>query len=415
MCGIAGFLNLTTSDRPGAMRTQVERMAAAVCHRGPDGAGTWVDPGAGIALGHRRLAVLDLSPAGDQPMVSASGRYVIAYNGEIYNAQELRADLESTDTTGAVFRGRSDTEVQLAALERWGLPGGVRRLNGMFAFALWDREERILYLVRDRLGEKPLYYGWNGRCFLFGSELKALRAYPGFHDEIDRTAVALLLRHGYIPAPYSIHEGISKLPPAAILSLRALGGRCDPEINAYWSAKAVAERGCSNPLRVSGPEAVEQLDRLVREAVRIRMVADVPVGAMLSGGIDSSAVVALMQAQSSRPVRTFSIGFHEDAYNEAGHAKHVAGYLGCQHTEVYVTAADALAIVPRLPAVYDEPFADSSQIPSFLLSSLVRGSVTVSLSGDGGDEIFGGYPRYLWASRIWNACRWMPRGSRRHL
>jgi asparagine synthase (glutamine-hydrolysing) len=386
-------------------------MAEQLVHRGPDDSGHWVDAEAGIALGFRRLAIVDLSPAGHQPMTSADGRYVIVFNGEIYNFGELRKDLE---LLGHRFRGHSDTEVMLEAVSEWGLEAAVKQFVGMFAFALWDKRERLLHLVRDRLGIKPLYCGWQDKTFLFASELKALHAHPAFSPEIDRGALALYLRLGYIPQPYSIYQGIWKLPPGHILSLPA-GAQPSSELSGtacYWSAKEVYETGAVDPFRGSVPEAIEELDRLLRQSIRLRMIADVPLGAFLSGGIDSSTVVALMQAQSNRPVKTFTIGFHEQEFNEAAHAKTVAAHLGTDHTELYVTPKQAMDVIPKLPTLYDEPFGDSSQIPTYLLSALTRRHVTVSLSGDGGDELFGGYPRYARTRRFWEIMRCFPYTSR---
>ena len=397
-------------------------MTDAIVHRGPDDGGAWVDAGMGVALGHRRLSILDLSPLGHQPMASASGRYVIAFNGEIYNHRALRKELEcspspQTSPSGGKravsWRGHSDTEVMLAAFERWGVEEALTRFNGMFAFALWDRHERVLHLARDRFGEKPLYYGWMADTFLFGSELKALKVHPAWRGEIDHGAVALYVRHNYIPAPYSIYRGIRKLLPAHVLSISfANGKRETPQSHAYWSAKAVAEAGIRHPFAGTEAEAVESLDGLLRDAVALRMEADVPLGAFISGGIDSSTVVALMQAQSIRPVKTFTIGFHEKGYNEAEHAQAVAKHLGTEHTELYVTAAETMAVIPQLPEIYDEPFSDSSQIPTFLVSKMTRQHVTVALSGDGGDELFGGYNRYFWGRDIWRKVGWMPKPAR---
>ena len=390
------------------MSAVAERMAATLSHRGPDDSGSWADAAAGIALGHRRLSIIDLSPEGHQPMQSRSGRYVISYNGEIYNFREVRAEL---DRDGAVWRGHSDTEVMLAAFDAWGVEGALRRFNGMFAFALWDRHEHVLNLARDRLGEKPLYYGWMGNTFLFGSELKALRAHPSWAGNIDRNALAAYLRHNYVPAPHSIYQGIAKLPPAHLLRVRATDPR-EARPEPYWSLREAAEAGVAQPQEVDDNTAVDELDALLRDSVAHRMVADVPVGVFLSGGIDSSTVVALMQAQSSRPVRSFSIGFDEEAYNEARHAKAVAAHLGTDHTELYVTPREAMSVIPRLPQIYDEPFADSSQIPTLLVSQLARQHVTVTLSGDGGDELFCGYVRYFWGRRIWNRIGRLPYGLR---
>jgi asparagine synthase (glutamine-hydrolysing) len=386
-------------------------MADQLVHRGPDDSGVWVDAEAGIALGFRRLAIVDLSPAGHQPMTSANGRYVIVFNGEVYNFGELRKDLA---LLGHGFRGHSDTEVMLEAVSEWGLEAAVKKFVGMFAFALWDKRERLLHLVRDRLGIKPLYCGWQDKTFLFGSELKALHAHPAFSPEIDRSALALYLRLGYIPHPYSIYQGIWKLPPGHILSLRA-GAQPSSELAGtarYWSAREVYETGAADPFRGSAAEAIEELDRLLRESIRLRMIADVPLGAFLSGGIDSSTVVALMQAQSNRPVKTFTIGFHEREFNEAAYAKAVAAHLGTDHTELYVTPRQAMDVIPQLPTLYDEPFGDSSQIPTYLLSALTRRHVTVSLSGDGGDELFGGYPRYAYTRKFWEIIRCFPYTSR---
>ncbi|MHB8938517.1 MAG: asparagine synthase (glutamine-hydrolyzing) [Thiobacillus sp.] len=408
MCGISGFLTRTDA---GPSSVIARRMADAISSRGPDDSGVWVDEAAGIALAHRRLSILDLSPHGHQPMLSHCGRYVIAFNGEVYNFAALREELEKTGVAPA-WRGHSDTEVMLAAIAAWGLEAALKKFVGMFAFALWDREARTLSLARDRLGEKPLYYGWQGETFLFGSELKALRAHPAFRAEIDRDALALFLRHNAVPAPYSIYQGIYKLPPGSYWQCALTpgpspaGGR--GEIKAYWSARLVAEMGQRNLFRGGDAEAATELERLLGQAVGGQMVADVPLGAFLSGGIDSTTVVALMQAQSSRPVKTFTIGFNEAGYNEAEHAHAVARHLGTEHTELYVTPRDAMDVIPNLATIYDEPFADSSQIPTYLVSRLARSHVTVSLSGDGGDELFGGYNRYFWARNIWRKLGWMP-------
>jgi asparagine synthase (glutamine-hydrolysing) len=384
------------------LRATASGMTEALQHRGPDSSGIWVDPEAGIALGHRRLAIIDLSEEGHQPMVSPNGQLIIVFNGEIYNFRSLRRELIGL---GRHFRGNSDTEVLLAAVEQWGLDEALARMVGMFAFALWDRSWRTLHLVRDRLGKKPLYFGWVGQSFLFASELKAFNAHPGFTPEVDRGALALLLRHNCIPAPYSIYRNIFKLPPAGRLSLRQNGSNAPRGsellelIEPYWSALAVAERGAATPLAIDEVEATEQLDELLTQAVAERMTADVPLGALLSGGIDSSTVVALMQKQSSPPVKTFSIGVHT-RFDEAPDAKRVARHLGTDHTELYVTPVEAQAVIPRLPDFYDEPFADSSQIPTFLVSKLTRQQVTVALSGDGGDEVFGGYDRHFRGRRL---------------
>jgi len=415
VCGIAGFVDPATAAAPGAEQA-VRDMALAIAHRGPDDAGAWIDSDAGVALGHRRLAVIDLSPAGHQPMVSASGRYVISYNGEVYNYRELAAQARARGTT---FRGASDTEALLAAVEEHGVHGALQRSVGMFAFALWDRKERRLYLARDRMGEKPLYYGWCGRAFVFASQPAALARFPGWRGEVDRDALALLMRHNYVPAPYSIYRGIYKLPPGCMLELSAAvlagaeafsphplrEGEGVTRPRRYWSLAGAAGAA---PLRITLDEAVERLHAQLGRAVSEQMVADVPVGALLSGGIDSSLIVSLMQAQAAGRVRTFTIGFHEQWYNEAEHAKAVARHLGTEHTELYVTPKQALEVIPRLPLLYDEPFSDSSQIPTFLVSQLAREQVTVALSGDGGDELFGGYSRYRVADGLWRRMRWVP-------
>lgn len=403
MCGITGFWDAARHRNPNEMQAIAQQMSNALTHRGPDDGGSWVDVEAGIALGHRRLAIVDLSLEGHQPMVSADGRYAIVFNGEIYNFLELRCQLESL---GHRFRGHSDTEVMLAAFSQWGVDKAIQHFNGMFAFGLWDRRERVLHLGRDRLGEKPLYYGWMGQTFLFGSELKALKVHPNFQAEINRDALALFLRHNNVPAPYSIYTGIYKLPPATVLTWNGTDARPTPV--PYWSAKEAAELGITEPFTGTEQEVLEQLEALLQDAVGLRMVADVPLGAFLSGGIDSSTVVALMQAQSSQRVKTFTIGFYEDAYNEAKYAKCVAQHLGTDHTELYVTPEEAQAVIPKLPILYDEPFSDSSQIPTFLVSQLAKQHVTVSLSGDGGDEFFAGYNRYFLGRSIWQSIGWIP-------
>lgn len=381
-------------------------MAKSITHRGPDDMGVVIDAKVGLALGYRRLAVLDLSPTGNQPMASQDGRWLIAYNGEIYNFRSLRADLQASGTR---FRGTSDTEVLVEAIARWGIRSTLKRANGMFAFAAWDQTTRALCLARDRFGEKPLYYGCHGTTLLFGSELKALRAHPAFRGCVDGTALGLYLRHNYVPAPHSIYSDIKKLPPASFLRIEAARGpgqEMPPDC--YWSAMDVAAGGRSNPIRIDAHDATNALADLLAESVAIRTVADVPIGAFLSGGIDSSTVVALMQSQSSERVRTFTIGFHEADYDEAETAAAVATHLGTDHTEFYVTPADVMAVIPRLPHIFDEPFADSSQLPTFLVADLARRQVTVSLSGDGGDELFGGYGRYQLLERLWRTIGVLP-------
>lgn len=405
MCGIVGFRAFGGTRRTAG--ATVERMAALLFHRGPDDEGAWSDADSGIALAQRRLSIVDLSPAGHQPMLSASGRYMIVYNGEIYNYEELRSDLDSSSQIA--WRGHSDTEVLLAAIERWGLKGALGRCTGMFAIALWDKQERKLFLARDRIGEKPLYYGWVGDAFVFGSELKAFAGFPTWSPIIDRDSVALLMRHNYIPAPYTIYKGINKLRPGHVLELsdQAYRNRT-PHVEPYWRAADAAERGRAAPFSGNKEDAVEALDSLLRQSLRGQMMADVPLGAFLSGGVDSSTVVAIMQSMSLKPIRTFTIGFHQPDYNEAEHAKEVARHLGTNHTELYVTEAEALDVIPKLPKIYCEPFSDSSQIPTFLVSQLARQEVTVSLSGDGGDELFSGYTRYKLADSFWNRLSRVP-------
>jgi asparagine synthase (glutamine-hydrolysing) len=408
MCGFTGILDFRRQTSSDALAVQVTRMRDTLVHRGPDDAGTWVDASAGIALGHRRLSIIDLSPLGHQPMDSASGRYVVAYNGEIYNFRELRKELEAG---GAIFRGHSDTEVLLAGVERWGVALALTRFNGMFALALWDRQERTLILARDRFGEKPLYYGRVGHFLVFGSELKALRAHPGFDKTVDRTSLAQLLQFSCVPNPRTIYEDIYKLRPGTSLHIRTPAD-VERAPTPYWSAADVATRGSAERFQGSESDAAEALDALLRRAIDMRMVADVPLGAFLSGGIDSSTIVALMQAQSARRVRTFTIGFAEESYNEAVAAKKVAEHLGTDHTELCVTPEQARDVIPSLPRLYDEPFADSSQIPTHLVSVLARKHVTVALSGDAGDELFGGYNRYAWTQNLWRGMRRVPRGAR---
>ena len=396
MCGIAGFISLGLPDPEATCRA----MARALLHRGPDDSGCRVYQDIGLGLAHRRLAIVDLSPAGHQPMRSAGGRYDIIYNGEIYNHLAIRRQLRGGGFEPA-WRGHSDTETLLAAIEAWGVKSALRRCVGMFALAVWDREHRRLILARDRLGEKPLYYGHSGRAFLFGSELKALQAHPAFRADVDRDCLALYLRHGYVPEPYSIFRGIRRLPPGTTLAVDA-HGHCDEPVP-YWNAAAVTDLVAAGQFKGDDRAATDALDHLLSEALALQMVADVPLGAFLSGGIDSSLIVALMQKQTSRRVRTFTIGFTESAYDESRYARLVAQHLGTEHTELLVTPAEALQVIPRLPSVYDEPFGDSSQIPTFLVAQLARQHVTVALSGDAGDELFGGYTRYAWAKRLWGA------------
>jgi asparagine synthase (glutamine-hydrolysing) len=394
MCGIAGFMG--TSELELRHWKQIcDDMAFALKERGPDQGDVWRDSDVPIAFAHRRLSIIDLSEAGKQPMSTPDGRFTVTLNGEIYNHSVLRNELQRH---GHTFRGRSDTEVLLAAIAQWGLGIALQKAVGMFAFALWDRTTRTLNLVRDRLGEKPLYYGWQGNTFLFGSSLKALKQHPSFLGRLDLDALAQFLQHSYVPAPHSIYRGISKLQPGTVLSLRY--GDRETRCSNYWSAHLIAQMGQRDTFEGNDLEAEEELDRLMHQSIAGQMMADVPIGALLSGGIDSSAVVALMQARSTRPINTFTVGFREPEFDEAAHAKAVAGRIGSKHHELYVTAAQALDVIPRLPDLYDEPFADASQVPTFLIAQLARSEVTVALSGDGGDELFGGYNRYLAANQI---------------
>ena len=410
MCGITGFVGGNWPSRAEVTRT-LEAMRRSILYRGPDRQDLWIDHDKRVAFAHNRLSIVDLSAAGNQPMVSHSGRYVIIYNGEFYNHQQVREELSAAGLPYN-WTGHSDTETLLTAIEAWGIRGALQRAAGMFAFALWDKAEATLTLARDRLGEKPLYYGRqrSGGPFLFGSELKAIAQHPDFAAEIDREALSLLLRYNYVPAPHSIYASINKLPAGTYLTLR--GAAAEPVLETYWSGARAAETGTANPLQVGEEEAVDELERLLETAVGQQMVADVPLGAFLSGGVDSSAIVALMQKLSSRPVKTFTIGFHEEGFDEAEQAKAVARHLRTEHTELYVTAQDARGVIARLPEMYDEPFADSSQIPTHLVASLARKHVTVALSGDGGDEMFGGYNRYLLTSRLWRKIAAVPKPLR---
>ena len=400
MCGLVGFLS-TGFDGDTGLRV-LGRMADTIAHRGPDASGVWFDEHAQIGLGHRRLSILDISSAGAQPMHSESDRYSITFNGEIYNHLQLRRDLGDT----LAWRGQSDTETILAGFDAWGIKATIERTVGMFAFAVWDKQLHVLTLGRDRVGEKPLYYGWQKGHFLFGSELKALKMHPRFDAYINRDALAMMMRHSTIPAPYSIWQGIHKLMPGCLLSVSHRVH--EPMITCYWSGKNAIEASIQTPFSGSPDAAVQRLETVLSDAIDIQMIADVPVGAFLSGGVDSSTIVALMQARSMKPVRTFSIGFNETQYNEANYAKAVAQHLGTDHTELYVNADDALNIIPRLALLYDEPFADCSQIPTFLVSQLAQQQVTVSLSGDGGDELFCGYNRYVMTKQFWSNLSKLP-------
>ena len=386
-------------------------MAATLIHRGPDDHGRWVDADGWVALSHRRLSVVDPSEHGHQPMVSTDGRWTLAYNGEIYNFGDLRRRLESVGTT---FRGNSDTEVLLGAVQAWGLTRALEAAEGMFAVALWDRRERELHLIRDRFGEKPLYYGWVDGCLAFASELKAICALPGFTPELDRGAIALYLRHNCIPGPSSVYVGIAKLPPGTSLTVSTDGrpGHLAAP-RPYWSARDTVEAALADPLDGSPEALTDHLDEVLDRSVAGRMAADVPVGAFLSGGIDSSVIVALMQKVSDRPVRTFTIGFDDKAYDESGEAAAVAAHLGTDHTSLLVTESDAADVIPELPGIWDEPFADTSQIPVLLVSRLARSQVTVSLSGDGGDELFAGYNRHAYLERLWSQASRLPDPVRR--
>jgi asparagine synthase (glutamine-hydrolysing) len=426
MCGFAGILDASNQTRRDDLCGSVQAMAEAVRHRGPDDEGTWIDEAAGVALAFRRLAILDLSATGHQPMASHDGRCVLVFNGEIYNHNELRAEL-SRATPSPAWSGHSDTETLLACIVAWGVKKALERTVGMFSLALWDRSKRRLYLARDRFGEKPLYYGWTGRAFVFGSEIKALRRYPGFDNPIDRDVLALYLQYCCVPAPYSIYRHLYKLEPGCVLSITP-DAAVTPVSSAlfaparlrgltlerYWALTDVVERGLASPIH-DEREATDSLEAALAESVRLQSIADVPLGAFLSGGIDSSTIVALMQAQSSRPVKTFTIGFNETGFNEATHAQAVARHLGTDHTELYLSAQQARDVIPRLPDLYSEPFADSSQIPTHLVSHITRQHVTVALSGDGGDELFGGYTRHLWGPRIWKRLQWLPPPLRRGL
>jgi asparagine synthase (glutamine-hydrolysing) len=401
MCGIAGIFD-TRGERGETLAATAAMMTRTLAHRGPDGEDVWMNAEAGIALGHRRLAIIDLSPTGRQPMASANGRFVITYNGEVYNAAELALELGQK---GVTFSGHSDTEVIVEACATWGVERCLERLNGMFAFAVWDQQKRTLTLARDRAGIKPLYWARFGTVFVFGSELKAIRMHPRFAGDLDRDAIAGFMRHGYIAAPRSIYRDVYKLEPGHSLTIDANGSVTD---RCYWDIYKIAIR----PARTPGPRIIDELETLLADAVRRCMISDVPLGAFLSGGIDSSVVAALMQANSPRPIRTFTIGFASAQFNEADHAKDVATHLGTDHTELYVSDRDLLNIVPKLSYYFDEPFADPSQIPTYLLSGLTRQHVTVALSGDGGDELFAGYARYFQASRLWTRFRLVPSWAR---
>jgi asparagine synthase (glutamine-hydrolysing) len=407
MCGFAGLLS--RSELSSDIDQVLENMGLAIEHRGPDSGGIWSDAASGIGLSHRRLSIMDVSSHGAQPMRSVSGRYIIAFNGEIYNHIDLRDKLASEQHV-IQWAGHSDTETLLACFEVYGIEATLSQLHGMFAIALWDREQAQLTLMRDRLGEKPLYYGWQGEAFLFGSELRALKAVPGFKSPVDPQALSLFLRYGYVPAPLSIYARVNKLMPGEYLQV----SRRDPQpvSRAYWSVDEVVRNGLNAPFQGTPDEAVTALESKLKTTIGRQMLSDVPLGAFLSGGVDSSLIVALMQAQSSEKIKTFSIGFEDPRFNEAPYAKEVAQHIGTEHEELYVSAKQALDVVPMLPDIWDEPFADPSQIPTFLVSKLAKGQVTVSLSGDGGDELFCGYNRYLVAGKLWRYMKPIPSGLR---
>jgi asparagine synthase (glutamine-hydrolysing) len=429
MCGLTGIFQGKSKKTEGDYLNLVSVMADSLRHRGPDSAGQWADASMGITLAHRRLAIIDLSLAGHQPMSSKLHRYIIAFNGEIYNHLEIRAQLEeicspSSNSKATVeWRGHSDTETLLAAFEVWGIETTLKKTVGMFALALWDTQNKKLHLALDRFGEKPLYYGWTGsgddRAFVFGSELKALRAYPSFNNKVCRRALAQYMRFSVVPAPMSIYEGVSKLEPGCLLTLSSISLRNGEdagahEIKQWWSLAQTIMDAEVSPIS-SESEAVNALDIQLNESIRLQTLADVPLGAFLSGGIDSSTVVAMMQHQSSSPIKTFTIGFDEAGFDESSFARAVAEHLGTDHYEMRVSAKMAQDVISTLPWIYDEPFADSSQIPTHLVSKAASEQVTVSLSGDAGDELFGGYNRYFWGPRIWERLRWMPLAVRRAL
>jgi asparagine synthase (glutamine-hydrolysing) len=430
MCGITGFWASPTKPE-GELKELANCMANAIAHRGPDDSGAWADAQAGLALGHRRLSIVDLSPAGHQPMASSGGRFVMAFNGEIYNHLDLRTDLQVAGAAPS-WRGHSDTETLLAGFEHWGIEATLAKTVGMFAFVLWDVQARTLHLARDRFGEKPVYYGWArnqgggahvgevGQAFVFGSELKALRAFPGFANPVCRQALAQYMRFMYVPAPRSIYQGIYKLEPGCLLSIKGSAPRTAPAqplrppavhesltLSRWWSLADVVQAGARNPI-TDEVEAIKALEQRLADAVRLQSLADVPLGAFLSGGVDSSTIVALMQQQATRPVKTFTVGFEEAGFDESPHARAVAQHLGTDHAEMFVKAAEAQAVIAQLPAMYDEPFADSSQIPTHLVCRAARQQVTVVLSGDAGDELLGGYNRYFWGPRIWSRLAWLP-------
>tara|TARA_B100001113_G_scaffold247160_1_gene203487 strand:- start:535 stop:2478 length:1944 start_codon:yes stop_codon:yes gene_type:complete len=413
MCGVAGFLMDSKSSSSMNFDLITKKMTDSIKHRGPNDSGCWNNPSEGIALGHRRLSILDLSDAGHQPMESSNGRYVIAFNGEIYNHLQIRSDIEKNNENIS-WRGHSDTETILSAFETFGIQKSLEKFVGMFAFSLWDKKNKILTLARDRLGEKPMYYGWqnigNGRVFLFGSELKALKSFPDINLRVDRGSLSLFLKHAYVPNPYSIYENIFSLEPGQFLQVSLLN-KMTKTVN-YWEASEIIKKGSSKEYKGTPKEAVKDLKNLLRHTIKSQMISDVPLGAFLSGGIDSSTVVSIMQEQSDIPVKTFTIGFNEKGFDEAKYAKSIANHLGTDHTELYINANDAMKVIPDMHSIYCEPFADSTQIPNFIVSRLAKNDVTVALSGDGGDELFGGYSRYNHIDNIWKKINYFPLSTR---
>lgn len=409
MCGIVGFCDRNGRRTAGTLRQSLGGMVSKISHRGPDSAGYWIDESVGLALGHRRLSIMDVSQAGQQPMMSQCERYIITFNGEIYNYRNIRNKIDK-EQDGYLWRGSSDTEVILAAISVYGLINAVTEFVGMFAFALWDRVDEVLYLVRDRIGEKPLYYGFSAGVFMFGSELKPLRVHPAWQGEIDRDVLGLYFRNNYVPAPFSIYKNIFKLPQGTYLKLNIqnMSSGLLPEPINYWSLLKAAQYGINHPFSGTDEDAISELDKYLKTAISGQMISDVPLGAFLSGGVDSSVVVSLMQAQSTQPIRTFTIGFQDVAYNEATYANAVAKHIGTSHTELCLTPEDCMSIIPELPVLYDEPFADSSQIPTHLVCKLARQNVAVCLSGDGGDEVFLGYNRHIQLARLQRVFKVMP-------
>ncbi len=410
MCGIAGILDIARRTGADELRTRVRRMADTLIHRGPDGHGLHVDELQGLAMAHRRLAIIDLSDAGAQPMLSRSGRFALVLNGEIYNFHQLRADLQDEGGPFLPWRGGSDTEVLLAAIEAWGVEGALRRAIGMFAFAVWDTRERQLILARDRMGEKPLYWSLDGNRFLFASELKALTAHPDFSRQVNPEAVSLFLRYQYVPAPHCIWQGVHKLEPGTMLTVLPYG---QVQTKAYWRLHDVVSQGGLEPFEGSRELAAAELEELLTEAVGMQLESDVPLGTLLSGGIDSSLITALARKVSDSPVRTFTIGYDDPAFDESAQARKIAEYLGTEHTELIVSPDEALDLLPNLPDMWDEPFADASMLPTALVSRLTREHVTVCLSGDGGDETFGGYNRHVTAPKLWSRLSGLPLPLRR--